>query len=94
MIAQSAEFHGKIYATGGKIGNMTIEEVQSGIESTKEVEIIANYGTTFQIDANNEVYPNKLDFRMVEKNISITSTDNIHWELSSNFDQDSWVLIG
>lgn len=93
MIAQGAEFHGDIYATGGKIGNMTIGEVQSGIESTKDVEIIANYGTTFQIDANNEVYPNKLDFRMVEKNISITSTNNIRWELSSNFDPDSWVLV-
>ena len=93
MKATDGEFTGTINATGGKIGNMTIGDVESGIESTKDVEIIANHGTTFQIDANNEVYPSKLDFRMVEKNITVPSTNNIRWEISSNFEQNSWLLV-
>lgn len=91
--ATDGEFTGIINATGGKIGNMTIGDVETGIESTKDVEIIANHGTTFQIDANNEVYPSKLDFRMVEKNITVPSTNNIRWEISSNFEQNSWLLV-
>ena len=91
--ATDGEFTGTIHATGGKIGNMTIGDVESGIESTKDVEIIANHGTTFQIDANNEVYPSKLDFRMVEKNITVPSTNNIRWEISSDFEQNSWLLV-
>lgn len=91
--ATDGEFTGTINATGGKIGNMTIGDVETGIENTKDVEIIANHGTTFQIDANNEVYPSKLDFRMVEKNITVPSTNNIRWEISSNFEQNSWLLV-
>lgn len=91
--ATDGEFTGIIHATGGKIGNMTIGDVEFGIESTKDVEIIANHGTTFQIDANNEVYPSKLDFRMVEKNIIVPSTNNIRWEISSDFEQNSWLLV-
>ena len=91
--ATDGEFTGTINATGGKIGNMTIGDVESGIESTKDIEIIANHGTTFQIDANNEVYPSKLDFRMVEKNIIVPSTNNIRWEISSDFEQNSWLLV-
>nr|DAE11652.1 MAG TPA: hypothetical protein [Siphoviridae sp. ct2vX3] len=91
--ATDGEFTGIINATGGKIGNMTIGDVETGIESTKDVEIIANHGTTFQIDANNEVYPSKLDFRMVEKNITVPSTNNIRWEISSDFEQNSWLLV-
>ena len=91
--ATDGEFTGIINATGGKIGNMTIGDVETGIESTKDIEIIANHGTTFQIDANNEVYPSKLDFRMVEKNITVPSTNNIRWEISSNFEQNSWLLV-
>ena len=91
--ATDGEFTGIINATGGKIGNMTIGDVESGIESTKDIEIIANHGTTFQIDANNEVYPSKLDFRMVEKNIIVPSTNNIRWEISSDFEQNSWLLV-
>ena len=91
--ATDGEFTGTIHATGGKIGNMTIGDVETGIESTKDVEIIANHGTTFQIDANNEVYPSKLDFRMVEKNITVPSTNNIRWEISSDFEQNSWLLV-
>lgn len=93
MIAQGAEFHGGVFAEYGQIGNMTVGEVQSGIESTKGIEIIADKGTTFQIDANNEVVLNELDFRMVEKNITIKSTNDITWELSSSFEVDDWTFL-
>lgn len=93
MIAQGAEFHGGVFADYGQIGNMTIGDVQSGIESTKGIEIIADKGTTFQIDANNEVILNELDFRMVEKNITIESTNDIIWELSSSFEVDDWTFL-
>jgi hypothetical protein len=39
MYAEGAEFHGTIYASGGKIGNMTITEVEDSINSTKKLDI-------------------------------------------------------
>lgn len=91
MIAQGAEFHGAVYATGGKIGNMTIGDVEGAVESTKGISIIADYGTTFQIDANDIVTPENMDFRIVLENISVFSSELITWEISSDY--VDWVKL-
>jgi len=37
MIAQGAVFHGTIVAEGSKIGNMTVGEIEEGIENIDKV---------------------------------------------------------
>ena len=47
LVAQKAEIHGTIYATGGKIGNLTIQEIE---DSGYSVEIEAEGGNVFKND--------------------------------------------
>lgn len=48
MIAQGAEFHGTIYATGGKIGNMSIEAIENIEDAQYRMEIISNVGNSIK----------------------------------------------
>ena len=45
MVAQGAEFYGKIYATGGKIGNMEIQDIENAIRAPGyKIEITSSKG--------------------------------------------------
>ena len=45
MVAQGAEFYGKIYATGGKIGNMEIQDIENAIGAPGyKIEITSSRG--------------------------------------------------
>ena len=64
MVASGGEFHGAIYADGGKIGNMTIGEVEGAIgnignliDQTKKLDIESKLGYNFKVGANNSVTP-------------------------------------
>jgi hypothetical protein len=49
MKATSGEFTGTIIATGGKIGNITIGEVEGTVSSSKKFDIISELGYNFKV---------------------------------------------
>ena len=57
MKATSGEFTGTIYATGGRIGNMTIEEVE---ESVYRAAVESNSGTVFKNGEGSKILTAKL----------------------------------
>jgi hypothetical protein len=61
MYASGAEFHGEIYATGGKIGNMTIDGIEEAInEKTLTLIITSSNGTYFKNNIGETVLTAKL----------------------------------
>ena len=66
MVAQGAEFHGAIYATGGEIGQLTIGEVVGAVgnmnsvaEATRKLDISSKLGYNFKVEGEN-VTPNTI----------------------------------
>lgn len=57
MVATNGEFTGTIHATGGTIGNMTINEVE---QATYRTEIVSNDGTVFKNGQGSKVLTAKL----------------------------------
>lgn len=96
MVAQGAEFHGTIYATGGQIGNLTVGEVEgavgdmnSVIEATRKLDISSKLGYNFKVEGNVGT-PERLTFEAACVGFS---TDNIiEWLGSREF--ETWTHLG
>jgi hypothetical protein len=96
MVASGGEFHGAIYADGGRIGNMTIGEVEGAIgdignliDQTKKLDIESKLGYNFKVGANNSVTPaDGLNLEAVATGFELDeskltwfgSNDFTHWE--------------
>ena len=97
MKANGGEFTGTIIATGGKIGQMTIGDVEGAIdnmnniaETTKRIELISKNGFNFKIE-NNIYSPSVLNFEA--KIIGFEATVNqIEWLGSADF--NNWNNLG
>jgi len=50
MVAESGSFKGHIEATSGKIGNMTIGEVENTVSVSKQLEIESPKGYSFKVN--------------------------------------------
>lgn len=96
MVAQGAEFHGAIYAIGGKIGNMTIGEVEGAVgnmnsiaEATKKLDISSKLGYNFKVEGGISS-PAVLELVAIPTAFAINS-NGISWFGSNNF--ESWVEL-
>lgn len=91
MVAQGAEFHGAIYATGGKIGNMTIGDVEEAVdnidsiaEATRKLDISSKLGYNFKVE-DNMGSPNSLELVAISTAFTINS-NGVRWYGSNNFE--------
>lgn len=75
IVAQNAEIHGEIYATGGQIGGLTIET----LPDTLGIRIVAEKGETFKKNGES-VEPNELTFHI---KTSIEGASTPTWYLGS-----------
>lgn len=86
MKATSGEFTGTINATGGKIGNLSIGQVEQAANTTEEIRgvtIYTNEGLNFKI-GNNVVTPSQIT--LLAKIVGLTINKNdITWSWSSDF---------
>ena len=95
MFAQGAEFHGTIYATGGQIGNMTIDDVQGAVgdmnavtEAVKKLDIQSKMGYNFKVEGDIST-PTQLELTAMP--IAITQKGNAKWFGSKDF--NSWIEL-
>lgn len=91
MVAQGAEFHGSIYAESGKIGNMTIGDVEDAVnnmgsiaEATKKLDIQSNLGYNFRVE-NGLSSPLQLELVAIPTAFSVNE-DGISWFGSNDFE--------
>lgn len=92
MKASGAEFTGAVYATSGKIGNLTVGEVSSTIEDSMGIEVVSDRGETFKV--NSEGIPSFDEIVLTVKSvgIEINNLSALIWEGSSDF--ISWKQLG
>ena len=86
--AAEGKFEGTIIATGGKIGNMTIGEVEQGIENNKSVKIVAKQGINFYIDSEGNKDKDFLELEVQLNGIELESENQIVWKKIVN---NQWV---
>lgn len=86
--AKNVDIEGHIIATSGKIGNLTIEDIQNGI---KRIEITSNEGNLFKVN-NGIASPSQLTLKAILTNISDPISTNFQWEGSNNY--SSWTPLG
>lgn len=96
MIAQGAEFHGSIYATGGKIGNMTIADVEGAVtnmdsiaEATRKLDISSKLGYNFKVEGGVSS-PVVLELVAIPTAFTVNAS-GIGWFGSNNF--EDWVEL-
>ena len=96
MVAQGAEFHGAIYATGGKIGNLTIGNVEDAInnidsitEATRKLDISSKLGYNFKVEGGISS-PAALELKAAPIAFT-TNYGGISWFGSNDF--ESWVKL-
>lgn len=97
MKATGAEFEGHITATSGTIGNVTIGEVETAVESWEEIsasakklDILSKKGYNFRV-GENEITPQVIELEAKINNFQLTS---IIWEGSSDFLNWSELAVG
>lgn len=88
--ADKVELTGTIYATGGKIGNLSIDDLNNLQESGKNVEIESLEGNIFKIK-DNIASPSTLTLTAKLNNISVASSTSYTWSGSNDFDQ--WITL-
>lgn len=88
--ADKVELTGTIYATGGKIGNMTIEDLNNLQEAGKNVQIESLEGNIFKIK-DNVASPTELVLTAKLNNISVAADTSYTWSGSNDFDQ--WTTL-
>lgn len=98
MKANGGEFTGTINATGGKIGNMTIGEVEESAQLSqlnKKLDIQSDLGYNFKVGENLEgaaiISPAVLKLKAVSQGFTFNSNKQIKWEISEDF--VSWILL-
>ena len=89
MIASGAEFTGKIYATGGQIGNMTIGDVEATIQQSKKLDILSNLGYNFKV-GNGTSSPEQLELIASPIGFEI-DLNSIQWSGTTNF--EGWEAL-
>ena len=96
MVAQGAEFHGAIYATGGKIGNLTIGNVEDAVnnmdsitEATRKLDISSKLGYNFKVE-DGISSPAVLELKATPIAFTINYS-GISWFGSNDF--ESWVEL-
>ena len=95
MVAQGAVFHGTIVAEGSKIGNMTVGEIEEGIENienvaeaVKKLDIQSKLGYNFKVEEDFST-PSELE---LEAKATGFIFQNVEWLGSNNF--ESWTSLG
>ena len=95
MLAQGAEFHGTIFAEAGKIGNMTIGDVEDAVggmndlaEATRKLDIQSKLGYNFKVESG-AATPSALTLEAVPAGFEIKT---IQWSGSADF--ESWEQLG
>lgn len=91
MKATDGEFTGAIYATGGKIGNMTIGEIEETVTDVRKLEIQSDLGYTYKVEGE-QVNPISLVLKVKSIGFTISSDQDIVWYGSSDF--SSWQSLG
>lgn len=86
--AKNVDIEGHIIATSGKIGNLTIEDIQN---SVKKIEINSNEGNIFKIDGGT-VVPAQMTLKAILTNIGSPIATNFSWEGSNNY--SDWTPLG
>ena len=96
MMAQGAEFHGTIYATGGQIGNLTINDVEGAVgnmnsiaAATKKLDISSKLGYNFKVEEGIGS-PEALELTAISTAFSIKE-NNTNWYGSNDF--EDWSLL-
>ena len=96
MVAQGAEFHGAIYATGGKIGNLTIGNVEDAVnnmdsitEATRKLDISSKLGYNFKVEGGIGS-PTALELKATPIAFTVNYS-GISWFGSNDF--ESWVEL-
>lgn len=88
MKATGGEFTGVINATGGKIGNLSITEINNELEG---ITIQSLKGDSFKI-GNETVSPESLLLEASLKGVENINNSNIRWFGSNNF--EDWSFLG
>ncbi len=83
MEATGAEFHGTIYADGGKIGNMLISDFSEVAEKVKTVRVISNNGNNFTYSLA-VIAPQQLT---LTADLTGFKASSYKWEISSDIAQ-------
>ena len=86
--AKNVDIEGHIIATSGKIGNLTIEDIQN---SVKKIEINSSEGNIFKVDSGT-VTPAQMTLKATLTNISSPISTNFSWEGSNDY--SSWAPLG
>lgn len=90
MVANSATIKGHIEATSGKIGNMTIGEIESIADGQRKLEIISTAGNTFKV-SHTGAAPEMIKLTAKETGLTELDKDTIYWFTST--DLISWTPI-
>lgn len=87
MEATGAEFHGTIYATGGKIGNMTVGDVENlgeTVEAIKKFDISSEKGYNFKV-GDGGANPTSLAFKATPTGFDLKNDSYVTWQGSNDF---------
>ena len=84
--ADKVELTGTIYATGGKIGNMTIEDLNNLQEAGKNVQIESLEGEFFKLK-DGVASPESLTLTARLSNVQVAGDTAYTWSGSNDFDQ-------
>lgn len=84
MKASGAEFTGAVYATSGKIGNLTVGEVSSTIEDSMGIEVVSEMGTQFKVNSSGGT-PAQLILTLKPKGIIFEENELVEWRWSNDF---------
>lgn len=87
--ATDGTFTGTVYATAGKIGNLSVEDVENVVSQSKGIEIESINGFTFTINSTTVVVPDKIS--LLAKLIGIPN-ETIYW--SGSMDGADWIDYG
>jgi hypothetical protein len=86
MHATGVDIEGTINATSGKIGNMTIGDVENTIQQTKKLDILSNLGYNFKV-GNGASSPEQLELIASPIGFDI-DPNSIVWYGTSTLDDD------
>lgn len=92
MKASGAEFTGAVYATSGKIGNLTVGEVSSTVEDSMGIEVFSEMGTQFKVNADKISSLSSIELKVRPIGIEMTNLTALKWEGSSDF--ITWTPLG
>lgn len=87
MKATGAEFTGTIYATGGKIGNMTIGDVSQVVSDSKKLEIQSDTGFMFKVDSTGTPTSSTIQLKAIATGFTIDLDTQLSWEGSNDYNK-------